>query len=372
MNIPVGKLFTFIVLLFSFSFSMAENPHASETKNSGDEIAQRKAEIQAEIEHHLLDSHFYAIFGDKEKETYYGFPLPVILIDNGLKIFSSSEFDHGKKVVEKDGTFYKLYHSKIYKTDALGTINYDEHHHATNEKPLDFSITKNVFNIILTGVLLLLIFGAMAKGYKKSMVPKGVSSFLEPIVLYVKDEIAIPNIGEKHYKKFMSFLLTIFFFIWLLNMLGISPLAANVTGNITVTFALALIVLIITLVKGRKTYWSHIFDPLGSSMPWIAKIPLYILLIPIEILGIFIKPFSLMIRLYANIYAGHIVMMSLIGIIFIYRSMGLGSFSFTLAFVIFIIEFFVALLQAYIFTMLASLYFGFAVEEHHHDHEEAH
>lgn len=372
MKIPVGKLFTFIVLLFTFSFSMAENPHVSETKNSGNEEAQRSAEIQAEIEHHLQDSHFYGILGDKEKGTYYGFPLPVILIDNGLKIFSSSEFDHGKKVVEKDGTFYKIYHSKIYKTDAQGTINYDDHHHATNEKPLDLSITKNVFNIILTGVILLLLFGAMAKGYRKSMVPRGVSSFLEPIVLYIKDEIAIPNIGEKHYKKFMSFLLTVFFFIWFLNMLGISPLAANVTGSVAVTFALALIVLIITLVKGGKTYWSHIFNPLGSSMPWYAKIPLYILLIPIEILGIFIKPFSLMIRLYANITAGHVVMMSLLGMIFIYRSIGMGSFSFVLSFVIFIIEFFVALLQAYIFTMLASLYFGFAVEEHHHDHEEAH
>lgn len=372
MKTPIGKFFTFILLMFAFSFVAAENPHTPESGKAISEEAKTKAEIQADIEHHLQDSHFYGILGDKEKETYYGFPLPVILIDNGLKVFSSSEFDHGKKVVEKDGTFYKLYHGKIYKTDAQGTINYDEHHHATNEKPLDFSITKNVFNIILTGIILLLIFGAMAKGYGKSMVPRGMSGFLEPIVLYIKDEIAIPNIGEKHYKKFMSFLLTIFFFIWFLNMLGISPLAANVTGSIAVTFALALIVLIITLAKGGKTYWAHIFDPLGSSMPWIAKIPLYILLIPIELLGIIIKPFSLMIRLYANITAGHIVMMSLLSMIFVYKSIGMGSFSFVLAFVIFIIEFFVALLQAYIFTMLASLYFGFAVEEHHHDHEEAH
>ncbi|SMC71066.1 F0F1 ATP synthase subunit A [Moheibacter sediminis] len=372
MKTPIGKFFTFILLIFAFSFSMAENPHAPEAATHVDEKAQRRTEIQADIEHHLQDSHFYGIFGDKEKGVYYGFPLPVILIDNGLKVFSSSEFDHGKKLVEKDGIFYKLYHNKIYKTDAQGTINYDEHHHAMNEKPLDFSITKNVFNIILTGVILLLLFGAMAKGYRKSMVPKGVSSFLEPIVLYVKDEIAIPNIGEKHYKKFMGFLLTVFFFVWFLNMLGISPLAANVTGSVAVTFALALIVLIITLAKGGKTYWLHIFDPLGNTMPWIAKIPLYILLIPIEILGIFIKPFSLMIRLYANITAGHYVMMGLLGIIFIERSIGMSSFSFVLAFVIFIIEFFVALLQAYIFTMLASLYFGFAVQEHHHDHEEAH
>src|SRR5690606_20428763 len=250
---------------------------------------------------------------NEETGEHYGFPLPVILFDNGLKIFCASEFHHGEKLVKKDGQHYKLYHSKIYKTDAQGTISYDDKHFVSNERPWDFSITKNVVNIVLAGVILLLLFGGMARTYKKSMVPRGLAGFLEPIVLYVKDEIAIPNIGEKHYKRFMPYLLTVFFFIWLLNLLGLTPLGVNVTGNITVTFALAIIVFIITNISGRKTYWMHIFNPLGSSMPWYAKVPLYILLISIEILGIFIKPFSLMIRLFANISAGHTVMMMLIG-----------------------------------------------------------
>lgn len=367
----MSKLFSFILLFFAFSTTFAVETPAHDAKSGMSEQDQMKAEINEVIPHHLQDSHFYNVLTDKNHNTIIGFPLPVILIDNGLVLFCSSKFGHGEKVVEKNGNFYKLYHGKIYKTDAQGTINYDEAHHATNEKPLDFSITKNVANIILTGLLMLLMFGGMAKRYKKSVVPSGLGRFLEPIILYVKDDIAIPNIGEKHYKKFMSFLLTIFFFIWILNILGISPLAANVTGNITVTAALAVLTFIITNVSGKSTYWGHIFNPLGNSMPWYAKIPLYLLLIPIEVLGIFIKPFSLMIRLFANITAGHIVMMSLLGMIFIFKSWLGGSLSFGLSFAIFIIEFFVALLQAYIFTMLSALYFGFAVEEHH-EHEEAH
>ena len=365
------KLFSFILLFLAFSTTFAVETPKQEGQPALSEQEQMKAEINEVIPHHLQDSHFYNVLSDKNHHTYIGFSLPVILIDNGLVMFCSSEFGHGEKVVEKNGNFYKLYHSKIYKTDAQGTITYDEAHHATNEKPLDFSITKNVVNIILTGLIMLLMFGGMAKGYRKSPVPSGLGRFLEPIILYVKDDIAIPNIGEKHYKRFMGFLLTIFFFIWILNILGISPLAANVTGNITVTAALAVIVFIITNVSGKSTYWSHIFNPLGNSMPWYAKIPLYILLIPIEVLGVFIKPFSLMIRLFANITAGHIVMMSLVGMIFIFKSWLGGTLSFGLSFAIFLIEFFVALLQAYIFTMLAALYFGFAVEEHH-EHEEAH
>ncbi|MDD3771296.1 MAG: F0F1 ATP synthase subunit A [Weeksellaceae bacterium] len=366
----MSKLFSFILLFLAFSIAFAVEPSVN-GESALSEQSKMKAEINEVIPHHLQDSHFYNVLTDKEHNTYIGFPLPVILIDNGLVMFSSSQFGQGEKIVERNGNFYKLYHGKIYKTDAEGVINYDEKHHPTNEKPLDFSITKNVANIILTGLIMLLMFGGMAKRYKKSLVPSGLGRFLEPIVLYVKDDIAIPNIGEKHYKRFMSFLLTIFFFIWILNIFGISPLAANVTGNITVTAALAVLTFIITNVSGKSTYWSHIFNPLGNSMPWIAKIPLYILLIPIEILGIFIKPFSLMIRLFANITAGHIVMMSLLGMIFIFKSWLGGTLSFGLSFAIFLIEFFVALLQAYIFTMLSALYFGFAVEEHH-DTEEAH
>jgi len=201
-------------------------------------------------------------------------------------------------------------------------------------------------------------------------VPTGMGRFFEPIVLYIRDDIARPNIGEKRYRKYMPFLLTIFFFIWFLNMFGLTPLGINVTGNIAITFSLAIMTFLITNFTGTKDYWMHQFNPLGDSLPWYGKIPLYIILVPIELLGLIIKPFSLLIRLYANMQAGHIVLMSLIGLMFIFKSWLGSPLSFVLAFAISLIEILVALLQAYIFTMLSALYFGFASEEHEHEHEE--
>ncbi len=159
----------------------------------------------------------------------------------------------------------------------------------------------------------------------------------------------------------MGYLLTLFFFVWFLNLLGLTPLGINVTGNIAVTFCLALITFVITNISGKKEYWKHIFWMPG--VPW----PMKIVLAPIEFLGVLIKPFSLMIRLYANISAGHIVLMSLISLIFVFKNFIGSSLSFMLAFSISIIEILVAALQAYIFTVLSALYFGFAVEEHDHD-----
>jgi F-type H+-transporting ATPase subunit a len=184
--------------------------------------------------------------------------------------------------------------------------------------------------------------------------------------LYVRDEIAIPNIGEKHYKKYMSHLLTVFFFIWFLNIFGLTPLGINVTGNIAITFGLAIITFLITNLSANKNYWGHIF-----WMPGV-PVPMKIILAPIELMGLIIKPFALMIRLYANMFAGHIVLMSLIGLMFIFKNWLGSSLSFMLSFMISIIEILVALLQAYIFTILTALYFGSAVQEHHHDEEEAH
>ena len=239
-------------------------------------------------------------------------------------------------------------------------------------RPLDFSITKGVVMILITGLIMFFLFKSLAKSYAANgSIAKGAGRFFEPIVLYIRDDIAIPNIGEKKYMKYMPFLLTVFFFIWFLNIFGLTPLGVNVTGNIAVTTALALLTFLITNFTGTKDYWKHIFDPLGDSMPWYGKVPLYIILIPIEVLGIFIKPFSLLIRLYANMQAGHIVLMSLIGLMFIFKSWVGSPLSFGLAFAISLIEVLVALLQAYIFTMLSALYFGFAAEEHDH-HEEAH
>lgn len=333
-----------------------------------------KTEIKEYISHHLQDSHDFSLFSytkDNGEHVYVGFPLPVILWDDGLKVFSSSRFHHGESVAEVGGDHYALYHSKIYKTDANGSIQYDEEGHPTNTRPLDLSITKNVVMIFITGLLMLWLFTSLARSYAKNGgVPKGAGRFFEPIVLYIRDDIARPNIGEKHYRKYMPFLLTIFFFIWFLNMFGLTPLGINVTGNIAITFGLALLTFLITNFTGTGTYWKHLFDPLGDSMPWYAKIPLYIILVPIELLGLLIKPFSLLIRLYANMQAGHIVLMSLIGLMFLFKSWIGSPLSFALAFAISLIEILVALLQAYIFTMLSALYFGFASEEHHHENEE--
>ncbi len=332
-----------------------------------------KTEIKEYIQHHLQDSHDFSLFSYTEENgehKYVGFPLPVILWDEGLKVFSSSKFHHGETLAEVDGNYYKLYHSKIYKTDADGTITYDAEHHPTNVKPLDFSITKNVVMIIVTGLLMLWLFSSLAKSYaKNNSIPTGVGRFFEPIVLYIRDDIARPNIGEKRYQKYMPFLLTIFFFIWFLNMFGMTPLGINVTGNLAVTTALAVLTFIITNFTGTKDYWMHQFNPLGDSLPWYGKIPLYIILVPIELLGLIIKPFSLLIRLYANMQAGHIVIGSLIGLMFIFKSWIGSPLSFGLAFAIMLIEVLVALLQAYIFTMLSALYFGFASEEHEHEHD---
>lgn len=347
---------------------------AKETSSDSDGAKDTKAEIKEYIEHHLQDSHDFSIASytdDQGNTVHWGFPLPVILWDDGLQVFSSSKFHHGETLAESGGNFYRLYHSKIYKTDSEGTITYDAEDHPVNAKPLDLSITKNVVMMLVTGLLLLWLFSSMARKYEKNGgVPTGAAKFFEPIVLYIRDDIAVPNIGEKKYRRYMPFLLTVFFFIWFLNMFGLTPLGVNVTGNIAVTTALALIVFLITNFTGTKDYWKHIFDPLGDGMPWYGKMIIYIILVPIEILGIFIKPFALLIRLYANMTAGHVVLMSLIGLIFIFKSWVGGPLSFGLSFAISLIEILVALLQAYIFTMLSALYFGFAAEEHDHDHEE--
>jgi F-type H+-transporting ATPase subunit a len=359
--------------VFGFSNTPSEStPVQTETAavaheaapEAGEETSEIKKQIKEVIGHHVLDGHEFSLFSDAETGAHYGFPLPIILWDNGVHIFSSSKFHHGETVAESNGNFYKLHHEKIYKTDAAGTLT-EEHGHPTNAKPIDLSITKGVLTIMVVALLMFLLFTSLAKSYAKNGgISSGFGRLFEPIVLYIRDEIAIPNIGEKHYKRYMSYLLTIFFFVWFLNIFGLTPLGINVTGNIAITFGLAVITFVITTFTANKNYWGHIF-----WMPGVPT-PMKIILAPIELLGMFIKPFALMIRLYANIFAGHVVLMSLIGLIFIFKSWLGSSLSFLLSFAISIIEILVALLQAYIFTMLSALYFGSAVEEHHH--EEAH
>ncbi len=369
------KLIIAILIAFLPTFGFSNTPidtAQTTTENAGvaheteakptDEKSKVKAEILEVIGHHVLDGHDFSLF--EYEGEHIGFSLPIILWDNGVHFFSSSKFHHGETVAESNGNYYVLHHEKIYKTDASGTLTGDEHH-PTNLQPVDLSITKGVLTIMIVALLMFFIFTSLARSYAKNGgISSGFGRLFEPIVIYIRDEIAIPNIGEKHYKKYMSYLLTIFFFIWFLNIFGLTPLGINVTGNIAITFGLAVVTFIITNITANKNYWGHIF--------WMPGVPLLmkIILAPIELLGVFIKPFSLMIRLYANIFAGHIVLMSLIGLMFIFKNWLGSSLSFMLSFAISTIEILVALLQAYIFTMLSALYFGSAVEEHHH--EEAH
>jgi len=315
---------------------------------SGSDEGEEKFNPGELINHHISDAHSW--------EIYHGLTihLPVILYseEHGLDIFSSSNF-------------YDEHHNVVpYKGYVM------EHEHVAlenGEHVLDISITKNVLFLFINSTILILVFLAVARGYKKNAgkAPRGIQSFFEPIIIYVRDEIVKPNIGPK-YEKYLPFLLTIFFFIWFGNLLGLLPAAANLTGNIAVTLTLAVIVLIITVFSGNKNYWSHIFDPLGSGMPWAAKILLYLILWPIEIIGIITKPFALMIRLFANITAGHIIILSIISLTFIAQSIAVGVAASLFATVMNMLELFVALLQAYVFTLLSAMYFGQAVEEHHH------
>jgi F-type H+-transporting ATPase subunit a len=351
------KFLTITVLVFSLSLKAQHEEH-----EGSKEEKDIKTEIKESINHHIQDSYDFIFFSDTEKNKHYGFSLPVILIDEGFHLFSSSRFHHGESVAESNGKYYKLYHNKIYRTDAEGSLSLNEHQHPTNIKPLDFSITKGVLMIMITGALMLLLFIGLARSFGKGPIAKGAGRFFEPIIVYIRDDIARPNIGETKYKKYMPYLLTVFFFVWFLNLFGLTPLGVNVTGNIAVTFALAIITFLITQFSGNKNYWKHIF-----WMPGV-PVPMKLILAPIELLGVFIKPFALMIRLYANIMAGHVVLMSIIALVFIFQNWFGGALSLFLAFFLSIIELLVAALQAYIFTLLSALYFGFAVEEHDEAH----
>ena len=236
--------------------------------------------------------------------------------------------------------------------------------HPTNNRVLDFSITKNVFSMFLSMIVLILLFFAAAKSYKKSdnNIPTGVGKFMEPIIVFIRDEVAIPNIGENKYKKYMPFLLTIFFFIWLNNIFGLIPFfpfSSNLSGNISFTFTLAFITFLITTLISKKNYWKH--------MLWMPGVPVYmkLFLAPIELVGMFVKPIALMIRLFANITAGHVIVLSLISLIFIMQTIWVSPASVLFTVFISVIEVLVVAIQAYIFTMLSALYFGQAIEDEH-------
>ncbi|WP_394349551.1 F0F1 ATP synthase subunit A [Salibacter halophilus] len=319
------------------------------------------------IMHHIADSHGWHLwdYTDENGEKHaVSIPLPVILFHNGgLDMFMSSAFHHGEEPVTKGDVTYIMHHSDIYIANEAGGLDFDEEHHPTNAQPLDLSITKNVFMMLLSGVLLLVLFGGAARSYRKSTngSPRGLASFLEPLVVFVRDDIAKPNIGDK-YHRFMPYLLTIFFFIWINNLIGLIPFfpgGANVTGNIAFTLTLSVFTFIVTNVNGNKHYWRHIFATPGVP---IAVLPIMAL---VEFIGIFTKPFALMVRLFANITAGHIIILSLVSLIFVFESVFISPISIGFGLFMNVLELLVAALQAYIFTLLSAMFIGGAVEEHH-------
>ena len=377
------RKFNLLALLFtlaitSVTFAKSDNTDQKDTPE----------EVKGFIKHHLKDAHYFELFHGAKM------PLPIIVWDNGIQFFLSSDFKkvEVKEVTAPDSTItfvslsesdsvakestdylyeskssnYSIFHGKIVAAkhgDMLLKLNSDGKKKLVSHSSLiDFSITKNVLMTLLICVLIFFLFTGLSKSYKKGPIPSGFGRLLEPLVLFIRDDIAIPNIGEKHYKRYMSYLLTVFFFIWIVNLAGMTPLGINITGNIAITFSLALITYLITQFTANKNYWGHIF-----WMPGV-PVPMKFVLMPIELLGTIIKPFSLMIRLYANITAGHVVLMSLIGLVFFASNLfAFGSF-FGLTLFLGVIELLVAFLQAYIFTMLTALYFGAAVEEHHDEH----
>lgn len=379
------KLSTALILFVGLQVSTAQN-HNSEVENQ--EMSQTEVTAVAEnheehtahngpekynagkmILDHIGDAHDWHIAG------HLAIPLPVIIYSNaGLDVFMSSKFEHGHANYhsESTGLTYKYFESKVYAVNEAGEI--DE---ATTASFYDLSITKNVASMIISLVILSWVFISIAKTYTRNpgKAPKGMQSFFEPIIMFVRDDVAKSSIGEKKYKKFMPYLLTVFFFIWINNMMGLIPVfpgGANVTGNVAITLTLALFTFVFTTINGNKHYWRHIF-----AMPGVPAWAL-VLLTPVEILGIFLRPFVLMVRLFANITAGHIIALSFFSLIFIFGEMntgaGLGFSLFSTLFTVFMmfLELLVAFIQAYVFTLLSAVYFGAAVEESHHEEAHAH
>ncbi|MEN9999085.1 MAG: hypothetical protein RI922_2075 [Bacteroidota bacterium] len=368
----INYVFITLLAIFSFSTAMANTSEAGHEEGNKEE----KFNVGEMIMHHIKDAHEWHLWGGHHNST--SIYLPVILIDGGLKTFSSSHFYHGTPASSIDhktqkpvdymvgvgpAADYAMFHEKIYKLEG-GELQF-EGGHPHNVKPLDFSITKNVLSLVFGATLILIVMSSVARFYKKNgaVAPRGLAKFIEPLILMVRDDVAKSNIDKHKYHKYVPYLLTIFFFIFFNNLLGLVPIipgGANLTGNITVTFFLAVCTLLVTVFSGNKNYWGHIFATPGVPL---ALLPI---MIPIEVVGILTKPFALMVRLFANITAGHIIVLALISIIFLNKSAAWGALSVPMALFISVLELLVAFLQAYLFAMLSALFIGAAVEEAHH------
>jgi F-type H+-transporting ATPase subunit a len=399
----LNRIFCFFFALLTVSFSASANPE------EGHE-AEHRFDPGEMIMHHIADAHQINIIGTLD------IPLPVILFHDGhLDVFSSSRFWNGHdahghlqfqpytassgityvnngEVIEVFDANHTSAHTDVHADDAAHLADttwmvsdslaqapvaepaHTEEHHAVT--PLDFSITKSVFGMLLVIVILILVFRSVAKAYttRAGKAPKGLQNVMEPLILFIRNEVAIPSLGKKKADRYLPFLLTSFFFIWMCNMLGLIPFLGgfNITGTLSITLVLAALVFLITNFSGNAHYWGHIFWPPGVPLP------IKFILVPIEIMSIFIKPAVLMIRLTANITAGHIIILAFVSLIILFGqdspvagySIGVGAVLFMIF--MFFIELLVAFLQAYVFTLLAALYFGDATQEHHHEGDDHH
>ena len=337
---------------------------------------------------HVMDAHEYHFFsweGSDGKEHHATIPLPVILYspEKGFDMFMSSKFHHGEHVHNGYQIVTQHYKENL-KSQGMSD---DEIRLLSNEqiiavdengrpdasiKVYDFSLTRNVVQMFVALGLLVFLMTSIAKKYKQGQgvtsAPKGWQNAVEPVITFIRDEVAKPNVGP-HYKKYMSLFLTIFFFILINNIFGLIPGAANVTGNIAFTAVLGVISFLVITFSANKHYWSHIFWP---PVPHGIKL----IMIPVELLSIFTKPFALIIRLFANMLAGHIIIICLVSLIFIFGSLskgvGWGFSPISIAFAVFIylIEVLVAFIQAFIFTNLTAVFIGQAVEGGHDEHHE--
>jgi F-type H+-transporting ATPase subunit a len=363
-------LFTYFVFICSVQVFGTETAttfdSASITHDSTAEVA-KKFDVGEFVFDHILDSHEWHIL--TFKGHHVNIPLPIILYSKtqGFVCFSSKKFQHGHETYKG----FKLNLEGEHKGKITEILPSGE-----EDLPLDISITKNVAALLFSVILLLYIFLRIAYLYKRNAgkAPKGMQNLFEPIILFVRDDIAKSSIGEKKYEKYLPYLLTVFFFVWFNNMLGLVPIfpgGANVTGNIAITMVLAVCTFVITMFSSNKNYWVHIFNMPGVPI-WL-KMP--IPLIPfIELFSMFSGPIVLMVRLFANITAGHIIALGFISLIFILGEMqpalGYVAAPISVAFMIFMmfLELLIAFIQAYIITFLSALFIGGAVEESHSEH----
>lgn len=358
-----------VLMCFIFINPYESYANVEETTKVVEEI-EEKFDAGELIFDHILDSYDWHICTWKGK--HISIYLPIIVFSEGeLYSFSSKHFHHGHQ-----------YHTQDKNDEEVIFEIPEEGKHAgkvvrvmpdgTHVKPIDISITKTVCGLLISCSLILIIFLLVARGYRQheEKAPKGIQALIEPLVLYVRDDIAKPNIG-KEYEKYLPYLLTVFFFIFFNNLLGLIPFfpfGANITGNIAVTAVLALFTFFITNLTGKSHYFKDIFNTPG--VPWWLKFPLPLMPV-IEVVGCFIKPFVLAVRLFANITAGHIVLLGFICMIFILGEMSAAAggamsvLSLILAIFADVLEVLVAYIQAYVFTLLSAIYFGMAAKEEH-------